>query len=177
MTVITWLRLIVAALICVLVPSVGLAQSTATSNKHETVLSSGTVLALAPSVAALEQDNAKAKTEWQARLKQAQARRSRGLRNIFVGVGTSTLGGILVMTGRPSISVDRFGNIHDGGKGRRTLGFLTILVGSGVSTYGGYHWLKGADEVDNLDREGRMNGYISLVPTSGGVYASATISF
>ena len=177
MAVITWLRLIVATLICVLVSSVGLAQSTATSNEHETVLSSGTVLVLAPFVEALEQDNAKAKAEWQARLKQAQARRSRGLRNIFVGLGTSAAGSVLIMTGGATISVDRFGRITDSGGALRSVGVLTSLGGAGVFWYGVYNWLKGGDEIDNLDREGRTSGYLALVPVPGGVYASAKISF
>ena len=178
---ITWLRLIVATLICALVPSVGLAQNTATSNEHETVLSSGAALALAPFTAApaIGQENANAKRDaWQVEMDKAQQRKSRGIRYMFVGIGASAVGSFIVAaSGPPDVTYNFTTGQTKTSNGGTTLGVMTMLTGGGTFWYGIYNWLSGSNDLERLDREGRQNGFLTLAPTHGGVYASATISF
>ena len=54
---------------------------------------------------------------------------------------------------------------------------VTTLGGLGVLGYGGWTHLRARERMEDLDREGRINGYLTLAPTPGGVYASAALSF
>lgn len=117
------------------------------------------------------------KADWQQRLDLAQAKRSKGIRYVFVGLGMGVGGTIIAAAGGSSYSVDRLGRVEDSGGGLRVVGALTALGGAGVFWYGIYNWLKGGDEVDNLDREGRSNGWLTLVPTDGGVRLAMNFSF
>ncbi len=57
-------------------------------------------------------------------------------------------------------------------------GNVIALIGVGAMGYGGWVWLSGRSEVEDLDRQGRANGYLSLAPTmDGGVQLAAAISF
>lgn len=116
---------------------------------------------------------APAKDEWQKKLGDAQVKRSRGLRYTWFGVG-----GVLV----GSIVAGASGSSYDYYLGRRNsagfaIGAVMILGGAGLSGYGLYNWIKSSDEIDNLDREGRLKGYLSLLPERGGARVAMTFAF
>ncbi len=126
---------------------------------NETVVEKGSILksaAEAVRVTSLQAD----KVEWQQKLDQAEARRSRGLRYAFVGAGVGILGSALAAR-----------------SGSYTVLTLMGLGSAGLTGYGAYNWMKGVDEVDKLDREGRSKGFLSFRPTDGGARVAMNFSF
>ena len=116
------------------------------------------------------------KVDWQVKMEQAQGRRSRGVRYVFVGIGTSVVGSVVAASSGTNYSVSSSGVKVGGGAGR-TIGLLTTLAGGGVFWFGVYNWIGGANDVDVLDREGRAKGFLSLAPTDGGAQMAWNVSF
>ncbi|MBI4264681.1 MAG: hypothetical protein HY657_09915 [Acidobacteria bacterium] len=112
------------------------------------------------------------RADWQRRMNDAQSRRSRGIRYVFVGLGMGAAGSVIAAAGAPDYSLD-----SDGGSGLVTVGALTAIGGAGVFWYGIYNWLKGGNEVDTLDREGRANGFLTLAPIDGGAKVATALRF
>jgi len=109
------------------------------------------------------------RTEWQRRLEAAQDRRHAAKRLVLYGLGISGAGVVLAIAGS--------GDALDPNTGLVTLGAVASLAGGGVCIFGGYGWLSANGDIDDLDREGRMNGYLTLRPMRGGMQLAAVLRF
>lgn len=97
---------------------------------------------------------------WLGQIEETRKKRDRGL---LIGVG-GLGGGILIAS-------------LAGSKGSVGGAVFGGLAGAAAAGYGGWTYVRAKDRLDDLDREGRAKGYVSILPTSGGVYASASFTF
>jgi hypothetical protein len=165
--------LIPVALVLALIPDLAIAQSLGQSINDETTKAAfreGIVRSFASAL--LQQPAPGDKAAWQKKLDDAQSRRRRGQRYVFIGIGVAVVGSVIVGAAGPDYIL-----LEDSSSGLRIVGALTAVGGAGIFWYGVYNWVKGADEVDNLDREGRAKGYLSLIPTKGGAKVALNFSF
>lgn len=98
--------------------------------------------------------------EWNNRLELAKAKRGKGIKFILIGLGT-TVGGSAVLSRSSSPGLIQ----------------VVAMSGMGVAGYGGWTLYKAKQEIEDLDREGRMNGYLTLAPIPGGAQMSARLTF
>jgi hypothetical protein len=123
---------------------------------------------------ALQQPTAARKpgfNEWDGRLESAKTKRGKGLRLIVIGTGIGVVG--------PLISVALISNSgsYSGVSAGATVGLITMLGGLGTAGYGAWTWHSAKEQIDDLDREGRMKGYLTLAPIPGGALMSAQLTF
>lgn len=117
-----------------------------------------------------------AKDEWQKKLAGAQAKRSRGLTYAWFGLGGVVVGSVVVGASTSPFYVSPFYS-DSGNSAGLAIGTVLVLGGAGLSGYGLYNWYKAGDEIDNLDREGRLKGYFSFLPERGGARVAMTFVF
>lgn len=107
------------------------------------------------------------RADWETQMNRAIAKRNRGMYISLGGLGVTLLGTMTAGSSAASGSVSG-----------ANAGNVIALIGVGAMGYGGWVWLSGRSEVEDLDRQGRANGYLSLAPTmDGGVQLAAAISF
>ena len=102
-------------------------------------------------------------TEWQARLDRAKSARRNARNTMLIGAGIMAAGvvvGILV-TGT---SVDEIGNLEGSPKSGLAVTMIGGLGGAAVMGYGGWKYVSARDNIEDLDREGRTKGFLSVVP-------------
>lgn len=111
------------------------------------------------------------RNDWNLRLEDAQQRRKKGLRLVIYGVGIATVGTIVGVT--MIQGSDSYGGVQSGS----AIGTFSSLGGGALATWGAFRWFGANSAIDDIDREGRQKGYLSVVPTRDGIYASASIGF
>jgi len=82
--------------------------------------------------------------QWKAKVDAAQKRRRSGVTYVLVGTGVAVASSVLGVA-TASLPVYLIGG----------------LGGSALMIYGGVTWISANDQIDELDREGRMKGYLS----------------
>lgn len=98
--------------------------------------------------------------EWNSRLEQTRVKRGRGMKFALIGIGTTVVGPLIGgSTGSPSFV------------------YLLALGGTGITVYGGWTWYSARQEIEDLDQEGRIKGYLTFVPTDGGVRLAMNFRF
>ncbi len=98
--------------------------------------------------------------EWMGKLEAAKDRRKSG-RTLFWS-------GIIVGTVVPIIGIAAGSTgTTAGGKSYVFLTLTGLVGGGGLATYGGYKAHKASEDIQDLDREGRIKGYLSRNRTSG----------
>lgn len=106
------------------------------------------------------------RNEWRRRLQEATEKRSRSRRLALIGGGVAAFGMFVVPAMVPADSASAAKS-----------GLLVGLGGLGTMFYGVYQWHLAKEAIDDLDRDGRMKGYLAIAPTRGGVQASATFTW
>jgi hypothetical protein len=111
------------------------------------------------------------RADWNNRLEDAQERRKRGLRLVLYGIGAAGAGTVVALT--VAGSSDTVGGLRAGS----AIAVISSLAGGGLATFGAFKWFSANGDIDDLDREGRAKGYLSIAPLPRGVYAGATFKF
>ena len=97
-------------------------------------------------------------TEWSVQLERARAERGKGIRFMLIGGATVVvaplIGGAISSAG-------------DGTPGT-VLTLMATLGGTGILGYGGFTLYKAREEIEDLDQDGRIKGYLTLGPVPGG---------
>lgn len=96
--------------------------------------------------------------QWQSDLEDARADRSRSKTYFWAGLG--------VAVGAPLLGSTTV--TYGGGSGTARLISLASTVGAVGAIYGGIVWVQASDRIDELEREGRDQGYLTLHPMMRG---------
>ena len=119
---------------------------------------------------ALQQPPAAAKPgfdAWNGRFELARAKRGKGVRFILIGAAVATVGPLI---GAAMIS-------ESGTTGGSAFALITTMGGIGTLGYGGWTLYSARQEIEDLDREGRIKGYLTLAPIPGGAQMAARFTF
>lgn len=122
--------------------------------------SEGVVFAAAPPAPAAAVARLSAREQWISDVEAARKKRDRGLYILIGGIGG---GAVIAMAAGSKLSM-----------GGAVLGAAVVMGGGG---YGGWTYFRARNRLEDLDRDGRVHGYVSVVPMPGGAYASASFSF
>lgn len=118
-----------------------------------------------------------AKIDWQLKIENAQAGEKRGRMLTYVGAGVAGGGLLLATSGRGNCST-AVGSFACGNNDTQlTGGMLILLGGGGLATVGFIKWRSNTNALESLQREGKLKGYVTVVPTRGGVSTFAALSF
>lgn len=102
-------------------------------------------------------------TEWSAKLDSAKARRNSGKKVFWIGLGIAT---VVPVVAAVAITTDPLD--PDTGNAANALTLVGLLGGTAMGVIGGIKWHNASEEIDDLDREGRIKGYLTLAPAPRG---------
>lgn len=96
--------------------------------------------------------------EWSTKIELAKHRRESSKLLFWIGLGTAVVVPFLGLA------------VHSGdGGASNAIAVIGGLGGAGLATYGGLKAKGAAEEIDDLDREGRTKGYLTHAPRARGL--------
>ena len=111
--------------------------------------------------------------EWSTRIERAQARSVDGKKWLLTGVVVSGVGALLA--GLNKVNESNFGGPNPEHTFWAAMG---MIAGAGMAGYGGYRYAQARGNIEELEREGRAKGYLTLSPLpEKGIYLAVHLEF
>lgn len=133
---------------------------------------------LADSLPQAPQSSDVAKLAWQFKVDDAKAGEKRGRLLTYIGAGVAGGGLILGVSGGSNCrSASGISFSCGGNDSQKAGGIILLLGGGGLAALGFMKWRSNTHALESLASEGKLKGYVSVLPTNGGALASVALSF